>query len=204
LIARHRLDHFVLGAAEQIAEDASIVLLILDHQDALAHDSGSCASTRTGTVNRNVEPDPTVDSTQIRPPCSAMIRRAIERPRPVPPFLRVLELSACWNSSKMRCWSVGAMPGPVSETETVNQPSAAVASTVTSPDSVNLIALPTRFISTWVSRRSSPLPGGRSGATSVLSASCFSSASERIDDTTECTTSSIAYSPSDSTSCPAS
>ena len=34
----------------------------------------------------------------------------------MPPFLRVLELSTCWNSSKMRAWSSGAMPRPVSVT----------------------------------------------------------------------------------------
>ena len=34
----------------------------------------------------------------MRPPCSSTIRLVIARPRPVPPFLRVLELSTCWNS----------------------------------------------------------------------------------------------------------
>src|SRR5262245_59056950 len=72
-----------------------------DPQDALAHDCPACASTRTGTVKQNVDPLPGSDSTQIRPPCISMMRLAIDRPRPVPPFLRVIELSACWNSSKI-------------------------------------------------------------------------------------------------------
>ena len=63
--------------------------------------AATCRSTRTGSVNRKVEPRPRVDSTQIRPPWSSTIRLAIARPRPVPPFFRVLELSACWNSSKI-------------------------------------------------------------------------------------------------------
>ena len=32
-----------------------------------------------------------LESTQMRPPCSSTMRLAIESPRPVPPFLRVLE-----------------------------------------------------------------------------------------------------------------
>ncbi len=44
-------------------------------------------------------------------------RRLIERPRPVPPYLRLVVPSACWKASKMmRCLSEG-MPMPVSETE---------------------------------------------------------------------------------------
>ena len=38
------------------------------------------------------------------------------RPSPVPPYLRLVLASACWNASKMmRCFS-GEMPMPVSET----------------------------------------------------------------------------------------
>jgi len=48
-----------------------------------------------------------------------MIRLAMDS-RGRAAFRRVLELSACWNSSKIFCWSAAAMPGPVSDTETVN------------------------------------------------------------------------------------
>ena len=38
-----------------------------------------------GSANENVEPTPSSDSTQIRPPCCCRTFRAIDRPRPVPP-----------------------------------------------------------------------------------------------------------------------
>ena len=41
------------------------------------------------------------NSTQSLPPCISTMRREIDRPRPVPPFFLVAELSACWNSSKI-------------------------------------------------------------------------------------------------------
>ena len=41
----------------------------------------------------------------------------MDRPRPVPPYLRLVVPSACWKASKMmRCLSSG-MPMPVSMTE---------------------------------------------------------------------------------------
>ncbi len=43
-------DDLEIGVCEQIAQDLPIVFLILDHQDALAHDGPACASTRTGSV----------------------------------------------------------------------------------------------------------------------------------------------------------
>jgi hypothetical protein len=52
-------------------------------------------STTTGRLNANVEPWPTCDSTQIRPPCISMMRFDIASPRPVPPFFLVMALSAC-------------------------------------------------------------------------------------------------------------
>ena len=39
-----------IGAHEQIPQDLPMVWLILNHQDALAHDALACASTRTGSV----------------------------------------------------------------------------------------------------------------------------------------------------------
>ena len=64
----------------------------------------------------NVEPMPCSLVTRISPPRSRAISRLIERPRPVPPNLRVVDASACWNASKMiRCFSSG-MPMPVSVT----------------------------------------------------------------------------------------
>src|SRR6266487_5441347 len=186
-LAVHRFDHLEIGAREQIPQDFPIVFLILDHQDALGHNCPAWGSTRTGSVKQNVDPLPGSDSTQIRPPCISMIRLAIDRPRPVPPFLRVIELSACWNSSKIFAWSTAGIPGPVSHTATVNAPFVADARIATSPLSVNLMALPTRLSRTWESRRSSPWPVGSPGATSALKANRFSAASGSTAETTPCT-----------------
>ena len=50
----------------------------------------------------------------------------IARPRPVPPYLRLVEASACWNASKMmRCLSAG-MPIPVSDTSNATTDGAAL------------------------------------------------------------------------------
>jgi hypothetical protein len=56
----------------------------------------------TGIEILKVAPLPSSDSTVMPPPCSSTMRREIDRPSPVPPFLRVLVLSTCWNSSKIR------------------------------------------------------------------------------------------------------
>ena len=115
--------------------------------------------------------------------------------------------SSCRPAGTPRRSSAGpprAIPGPVSATDTTNASSTARASISTCPVSVNLIALPARFSSTCVSRRSSPRPVGRSGGTIAFSASFFPAASDSTAATTACTTSPIAYSPSDSVSCPAS
>jgi hypothetical protein len=47
---------FLVRAGEQIAQDAMIVLLILDHQNALCHAGLVCCSTVTGSVNEKFEP----------------------------------------------------------------------------------------------------------------------------------------------------
>src|SRR5262249_20612348 len=182
-------DQLIAGVTQHIAENAPIVRLIFNYQDALAHGSLACRSTFTGIVNANVEPLPTLDSTQMRPPCIPMMRLALDRPRPVPPFRLVAVLSACWNSSKIFPWSEEAMPGPVSRTATVKDPLSAVALIATSPLSVNLIALPTRFSRTWASRRPSPWPMGRLWPTSVVRARFFPAASDPTAETTVSTTS---------------
>ena len=54
---------------------------------------------------------------RISPPSSREISRLIASPSPVPPYLRLVLPSACWNASKMICCLSGEMPMPVSETE---------------------------------------------------------------------------------------
>src|SRR5262249_17320277 len=66
------------------------------------------------------------------------------------------------------------MPGPVSRTDTWNEPLFASALMAISPASVNLMALPTRLISTCVKRRPSARPEGHCGAASTLNPSFLS------------------------------
>src|SRR5215467_3168616 len=92
------LDDLIVGGGKHIADNPATIRLVLDHQNALAHAASTCRSTMTGSVNANVEPCPSCDSTQIRPPCISMMRFDMASPSPVPPFLRVMALSARWNS----------------------------------------------------------------------------------------------------------
>jgi hypothetical protein len=46
----HGFDDLEISAGKQIPQDLPIVLLILNDQDALAHDGPACVSTRTGSV----------------------------------------------------------------------------------------------------------------------------------------------------------
>jgi hypothetical protein len=54
---------------------------------------------------------------RISPRSSRESSREIARPRPVPPYFRLVEPSACWNASKMICCLSVGMPMPVSVTE---------------------------------------------------------------------------------------
>ena len=65
----------------------------------------------------NVLPFPVSLSTRTSPPSRRASSRLMERPRPVPPYLRLVVPSACWKASKMSyCLSL-AIPMPVSSTE---------------------------------------------------------------------------------------
>src|SRR5215475_8360546 len=79
------------------------------------------------------------------------------------------------------------MPGPVSVTETTKWPLRAPAAMLTSPASVNLMALPTRLSSTCVRRCSSPRPMGRGLFTDVVSVSFLFWASYPLPDIAFCT-----------------
>src|ERR1700730_4111837 len=95
LLSALGLCDFVVGGGKQIANDLAVILLVLHHQNALAHAVSTCRSTRTGIVNEKVEPLPTCDSSQTLPPCISTMRLEMASPKPVPPFLRVIALSAC-------------------------------------------------------------------------------------------------------------
>ena len=68
-------------------------------------------------MNQNVEPSPTVLRIPISPPINLVRRLQMERPRPVPPYSRVVEVSTCVNFSKMVSILSAGIPIPVSVTE---------------------------------------------------------------------------------------
>ena len=55
--------------------------------------------------------------TWISPPSRRVISREMESPSPVPPYLRLVVPSACWNASKMIFCLFLGIPMPVSITE---------------------------------------------------------------------------------------
>ena len=113
-------------------------------------------------MKENTLPAPGVLSTRIQPPICSMICRQMANPSPVPPKRRVVELSAWVKEVKSRACCSAVMPMPVSLTAqrmlamSPSMPSNS-AVTVIVPRSVNLMALLSRFSSTWLRRRSSPI-----------------------------------------------
>ncbi len=94
-----------------------------------------------------VDPLPGALSTVTSPPIIWQKRRVIASPSPVPPYLRVVDASACENGWKSRPSCSEVMPMPVSLTRKTIRSSRALApgSRVTArvivPRSVNLAAL---------------------------------------------------------------
>ena len=112
-------------------------------------------------MNQNVLPAPGVLSTPIVPPIISTSRLEIASPRPVPPYLRVVELSACEKDWNNRSRASGPMPIPVSVMANRISASWPVSSTTLlrttiSPRSVNFTALPARFVRTCRRRPGSP------------------------------------------------
>ena len=154
------------------------------------HASATCSM--RGRNREKRLPSPTVESTWISPPSSRAISRLIDRPRPVPPYLREVVPSACWNASKIRLSLSSGIPTPVSMTENPITRSAAAerrrsaarsgpadirSTSVTPPAWVNLNAFDSRFFSTWPSRCSSEtIDAGSAGSISTLNDRPFCSA----------------------------
>ena len=112
-------------------------------------------------MNQKVLPWPTSLVTPISPPMSSTSWREMARPRPVPPYRRVVPASAWENDSNTGAWSLSAIPIPVSTTwkrmiVDVASPPAMVSSSTTSPEGVNFTALPTRLVTIWRRRPGSP------------------------------------------------
>ena len=114
-----------------------------------------------GRYSVNVLPSPGMLTSRISPPSSFDSSRLIARPRPVPPYLRDVEPSACWNASKMICCLSGEMPIPVSvngerdhllglrrapRSPATSPPSRAPIVSDTEPSCVNLKAFDSRFL----------------------------------------------------------
>ena len=103
----------------------------------------------------------------MSPPSRRARSREIESPSPVPPYLRWVLPSAWRKASKIRsCW-LSAMPMPVSCTAKATPPASRETRNETSPLSVNLSALESRFFRIWPRRcpsvfrcegTSSPMP----------------------------------------------
>ena len=103
-------------------------------------------------------------------------------PRPVPPCLRVVDMSACVNGWKRRADCSGVIPAPVSRIEKRSFTRSPVCSTSSalsriSPRSVNLTALLMRFVRICPSRSGSPRSAcGIEEGTSARNSSPFSCA----------------------------
>ena len=113
----------------------------------------------SGRYSVKVQPLPGALFRWISPPSSVASSRVIASPRPVPPYLRLVPASACWNASKISfCFSRG-MPMPVSDTSNaitagavfstgcsaLQPPTAAETLRRTPPSAVNLKAFDSRF-----------------------------------------------------------
>ena len=129
-----------------------------------------------------VEPWPGVLSTQTWPSISSTSFLEMARPSPVPPYLRVVELSAWLNDWNNRSHCSAVIPMPLSRTQKCSStcsPASAASSTPTtiSPRSVNLAALLPRLTNTWPSRSESPTSAvGRSAEVANNSSRPLSSA----------------------------
>ena len=133
-------------------------------------------------VKWKVEPLPTSLSTQISPPIISTSWREIARPRPVPPYWRVVELSPWVKGKKSRSSCSCDMPMPLSRTQKCSTTLAASRDCTsqpisTSPRSVNLMALVPRLMRIWPRRVGSPIRAvGMSGGAVKSSSMPFSSA----------------------------
>ena len=101
----------IAPALEPPAQRVAAGFVVLDHHDRrhrrfAGSGGGRCgspaaSSTTTGSWTVKREPTPGSLSTETRPPISWQKRDTMARPRPVPPYLRVVVTSACVNGSKI-------------------------------------------------------------------------------------------------------
>ncbi len=128
-------------------------------------------------VNQNVLPSPSRLSTPTVPPISSASCLLMTSPSPVPPYLRVVEVSAWWKDwNRLPIWlSVMPMPSSCTSKRTsvvLSRSSTGRARMWILPFSENLMALLVKFSSTCSSRSGSPRSWcDRPGHTSYTSSS---------------------------------
>lgn len=107
-----------------------------------------------GKSSEKVVPLPSSLDTCSVPCIKSTSRLQMARPRPVPPYLRVVEASACMNCSKSELSFCGGIPMPVSSTLIWRMPAVLFVRSIetrvrTEPCSVNLTELPSRLSRIW-------------------------------------------------------
>ncbi len=140
----------------------------------------ACASPLAGKRTVKTEPLPGSLVTVTSPPIMRASLRVMARPRPVPPYCRAVDESACVNSSKSLACCSGVMPMPVSATAISIQlrPSTTLLTrSLTSPCLVNLHALLRRLSSICRSRMGSTVSAPRFSWASTTRRFLFCSAS---------------------------
>ena len=131
---------------------------------ATTAETGSWPMMGSRTVKTEPRPSPGLSARTV-PPWASTRWRTMARPRPSPPWLRVVELSAWRKASKTWGSRSGAIPMPVSVTRSRAPPLARSTPTSTRPPvSVNFTALLTRFQTTCCMRSGSAATRGTSAA----------------------------------------
>ena len=120
------------------------------HSDSMAGKDGSADDRRNSAVNQKVLPFPVWLSTPISPPINSTSCLLMVVPRPVPPYCRVVELSAWVKLEKT--WSIFSSGIPIPVSFMKNRIRACspllfsgLASMRISPSWVNLTAFPVRL-----------------------------------------------------------
>ena len=109
-VVRQLLDDTLLGR-----RPASAGAVVWNAEPAGARDATVGPEYFSGRYSVKVLPLPGALRRWISPPSRLASSRLMARPRPVPPYLRLVPASACWNASKISfCFSRG-MPMPVSD-----------------------------------------------------------------------------------------
>ena len=126
-----------------------------------ASSSATCSPASNSRLKLKLLPLPGVLSTSICPPMPWVSCWEMASPSPVPPYCRVMVLSAWEKDLNNRACCSSFMPIPLSRTSKCivtrsSDRADCLISTTTAPFSVNLMALPARLIRIWPRRVGSP------------------------------------------------